>query len=124
MDKRVKEKIAFWIFRILSFFVIGVLMWILGFIFIRGFSVLSWDFLTQMPEDGMTKGGIFPAIVGTFCLILGSMVFAFPIGVMAGIYMHEYVKEGFFKTLNQIDDEQPCRNTIHCFRIVRHGTLR
>ena len=97
MDKLIKEKIAFWIFRLLSLFVIGVLMWILGFIFIRGFSVLSWDFLTMMPEDGMTKGGIFPAIVGTFCLILGSMVFAFPIGVMAGIYMHEYVKEGLFK---------------------------
>jgi phosphate transport system permease protein len=97
MDKLLKEKIAFWIFRILSLFVAGILFWILGFIFIRGIHVLSWKFLTQMPDNGMTEGGIFPAIVGTFCLILGSMVFAFPIGVMAGIYMHEYVKEGWIK---------------------------
>ncbi len=97
MDKLIKEKIAFWIFRLLSVFVIGILLWILGFIFIRGFSVLSWDFITKMPEDGMTKGGIYPAIVGTFTLILGSMLFAFPIGVMAGIYMNEYVKDGRWK---------------------------
>jgi phosphate transport system permease protein len=97
MDKLLKEKIAFWIFRLLSVFVIGILFWILGFIFVRGFHVLSWDFITKMPEDGMTKGGIYPAIIGTFTLILGSMIFAFPIGVMAGIYMNEYVKDGFWK---------------------------
>jgi len=97
MDKLLKEKIAFWIFRLLSILVIGILLWILGFIFIRGFEVLSWDFITKMPEDGMTKGGIYPAIIGTFTLILGSMIFAFPIGVMAGIYMNEYVKEGRWK---------------------------
>ena len=97
MDKLLKEKIAFWIFRLLSIFVIGILVWILGFIFFRGFHVLSWDFITKMPEDGMTKGGIYPAIIGTFVLILGSMIFAFPIGVMAGIYMNEYVKDGRWK---------------------------
>ena len=97
MDKLLKEKIAFWIFRLLSIVVIGILVWILAFIFVRGFHVLSWDFITKMPEDGMTKGGIYPAIVGTFCLIGGSMLFAFPIGVMAGIYMNEYVKDGFWK---------------------------
>lgn len=97
MDKLLKEKIAFWIFRLLSIFVIGILVWILGFIFVRGIHVLSWDFITKMPEDGMTKGGIYPAIIGTFTLILGSMIFAFPIGVMAGIYMNEYVKDGWWK---------------------------
>ena len=97
MDKLVKEKIAFWIFRLLSIFVLGVLAWILGLISIRGSEVLSWDFITKMPEDGMTKGGIYPAIIGTFSLIQGSMLFAFPIGVMAGIYMNEYVKDGWWK---------------------------
>jgi phosphate transport system permease protein len=97
MDKLLKEKIAFWIFRLLSILVIGILLTILGFIFVRGFHVLSWDFITKMPENGMTEGGIYPAIIGTFILILGSMIFAFPIGVMAGIYMSEYVKEGRWK---------------------------
>ena len=59
--------------------------------------MLSWDFLSKMPEDGMTKGGIYPAIIGTFCLIIGSMAFAFPLGVMAGIYIHEYSADSWFK---------------------------
>ena len=48
MDKLVKEKIAFWIFRLLSILVIGILVWILGFIFVRGIHVLNWDFITKM----------------------------------------------------------------------------
>lgn len=97
IDKNIKEKIAFWIFRILSLLVIGILVWILGFILVRGFHVLSWDFFTSMPEDGMTKGGIYPAIIGTLILILGSIIFSFPIGVMSGIYLNEYLKDGWLK---------------------------
>ncbi len=97
MNKNLKEKIAFWIFRILSLFVLVVLFWILEFIFSRGWHMLSWDFLTKMPEDGMTKGGIYPAIIGTFYLVIGSMLFAFPLGVMAGIYIHEYTTDNAFK---------------------------
>ena len=95
--KTLYQKIAFWICRILSFLVIGVLFGILGFLIFKGGSVLSWDFITKMPEDGMTKGGIYPAIIGTLYLILGSMLFALPIGVMSGIYINEYVSDGFFK---------------------------
>src|SRR5256885_160297 len=97
MNKRLKEIIAFWIFRILSFSVIAVLFSILGFIFIRGIHVISWDFISKMPEEGMTKGGIYPAIIGTLYLIAGSMIFAFPIGVLSGIYINEYAKDGFAK---------------------------
>lgn len=84
------QKMAFFIFRLLSYSVIGILILILGFIIIRGIGAISWDFLTGYPEDGMTKGGIFPAIVGTLCLVCGSMLFAIPVGVMSGIYTSEY----------------------------------
>ena len=94
--KRRNENIAFGLFRAMSFMVVGILFLILGFIVMKGFSVLSWDFITKMPTDGMTKGGIYPAIVGTFCLIGGSVLFSFPIGVMAGIYMNEYATKGLF----------------------------
>jgi len=95
MNKKIKQKIAFTIFRILSLIVVGILFWILGFITVRGISVISWEFLTTAPKDGMTAGGIFPAIVGTLCLVAGSIVFAFPIGVMSGIYINEYAGNGW-----------------------------
>ncbi len=88
--KRLNQSIMFWVFRVLSLSVVAVLFIILAFIFIKGFKVLSWDFITQSPTEGMTSGGIYPAIIGTLWLIAGSMVFAFPIGVLAGIYNHEY----------------------------------
>ena len=95
MDKKIKQKIAFTVFRILSLIVVGILFWILGFIIYRGIGVISWEFLTTAPTDGMTGGGIFPAIVGTLCLVAGSMLFAFPIGVMSGIYINEYAGNGW-----------------------------
>ncbi len=97
ISKSFKEKTAFWIFRILSFLVIAVLFWILQFIFVRGWHMLSWQFFTAMPEDGMTKGGIYPAIIGTLYLVAGSMIIAFPLGVMAGIYIHEYTRDSWYK---------------------------
>ncbi len=81
----------------MSFIVVAILVIILGFIVIRGAGAISWEFLTAMPKDGMTHGGIFPAIVGTGCLVLGSMIFAFPIGVLSGIYINEYLSESWLK---------------------------
>ena len=82
MNKKTSQLTAFWIFRILGLIVVGILLWILGFIIWNGIGVISWDFLTKSPTDGMTGGGIFPAIVGTYSLLVGSMVVAFPPGVV------------------------------------------
>jgi len=95
--KKRRQVIAFGLFRILSYSVVAILFIILSFIIYKGFSAISWSFITEMPSDGMTKGGIYPAIIGTLCLVAGSMVFAFPVGVLAAIYMNEYVKDGFIK---------------------------
>lgn len=98
-NKKRNQAIAFWLFRILSLSVVVILFVILAFIIVKGASAINWDFITQMPEEGMTKGGIYPAIIGTLCLVGGSILFAFPIGVMAAIYMHEYVKDGIVKKI-------------------------
>ena len=95
--KKLTQRFFFGLFAAISMSIVVILFVILGFIVSRGFPAISWDFLTKMPEEGMTKGGIYPAIVGTFCLILGSMVFAFPIGIMSGIYINEYAKDGMLK---------------------------
>jgi phosphate transport system permease protein len=100
--KILSQSIAFWTFRILSLAVMGILFSILGFIVVKGIGVVSWDFITKMPEDGMTKGGIYPAIIGTLCLISGSMLFAFPIGVMSGIYIFEYTKDSWYRKFVQL----------------------
>ena len=100
--KRLNEAVMFWVFRILSLSVVAILFVILAFIFIKGIGVISWDFLTEMPSEGMKSGGIYPAIIGTLYLILGSMIFAFPIGVMAGIYNNEYATWKPLKNLIRI----------------------
>ena len=92
--KIVAEKVAFCVFRALSAFIVTILIVLLAFITIKGAGVMSWDFITTPPSDGMKGGGIWPAIVGTFYLMVGSALFAFPLGVMSGIYMHEYAKSG------------------------------
>ena len=92
--KRTSQKVAFGIFTLLSYLVVVILFLILGFIIIQGGKVISWDFLTEAPADGMTAGGIFPAIVGTLYLVLGSSLISFQIGIMSGIYMNEYATNG------------------------------
>jgi phosphate transport system permease protein len=98
-SKKQNQSIAFGILGLLSYSVIAILFVILSFIVYKGIEVINWDFITRMPEEGMTKGGIYPAIIGTLCLVLGSMIFAFPVGVCAAIYMNEYVKDGIIKKI-------------------------
>ena len=95
MNKKRSEQIAFLTFRILGIIVLAILFWILGFIIYHGIGVINWKFLTTAPTEGMTAGGIFPAIVGTLCLVLGSIIIAFPLGVMSAIYTQEYAGKGW-----------------------------
>lgn len=95
MNKRTKQKIAFTVFRLLGLFVVGILFWILGFILYNGAGVVNWTFLSTAPAEGMTAGGILPAIAGTLCLTAGSIVFSFPVGVLSAIYMNEYAGNGW-----------------------------
>ncbi len=62
----------------------------LGYILKMGYSALSLEFLTEMPRNEMTEGGIFPAIVGTLYLMLGASIISIPIGVITAIYLSEY----------------------------------
>jgi phosphate transport system permease protein len=60
----------------------------------KGLKVISWEFLTQVPRAAMTKGGVAPAILGTFYLTLGSILFALPLGLACAIYLCEYSPKG------------------------------
>jgi len=75
---------------IVGFFLFSIIFFILE----RGLKVISWEFLTAKPKSAMTAGGIMPAIVGTFYLIIGSIIICLPLGVMAAIYISEYARKG------------------------------
>lgn len=87
----VLEKAMFVTVRVLSFIVLAFLLVIVLYIFQKGYTALSWDFITQMPKNEMTEGGIFPALLGTLYLMIGSSLVSIPIGIISAIYLHEYV---------------------------------
>lgn len=66
----------------------------LSYIFYHGVGVINWSFLTEPPRDAMTKGGIMPALLGTFYLTLGALMIALPLGITSAIYLSEYAKQG------------------------------
>lgn len=69
--------------------ILGIILWD---IFSKGVSSLSWDFVSQFPTNGMTKGGILPAIIGTFLLTIITTLFAMPLGVACAVYLNEYAR--------------------------------
>jgi phosphate transport system permease protein len=89
-----RQALALFVIRGLAFFVVLVLAAILLYIFVNGFRAINFSFLTQFPKEGMTKGGILPAIIGTLGLALGSMAISLPLGFGAAIYLSEYAKPG------------------------------
>ena len=86
------EKTAFASVRLGAFSVIFFLVFMLAYIISQGYSAITIGFLTEMPRNEMTQGGILPAIVGTFYLMLGSALVSIPIGVITAIYLTEYAK--------------------------------
>ncbi|GAB6887063.1 phosphate ABC transporter permease PstA [Desulfothermus okinawensis JCM 13304] len=93
------EKMVFLIFRLSAFINILALSLFLYFLVKNGISAISWEFLTSPPKDMMTKGGIFPCILGTFILSFGAMALALPFGIGAAIYLSEYAREGILLRL-------------------------
>jgi len=92
MRKSWSEQIGFVMLSLAGILVLLILGLILLDIITKGASVLSWEFLTQAPRKGMTEGGIFPAILGTFVVSLITVIFAVPLGMFAAIYLHEYAR--------------------------------
>lgn len=92
--RRLLEGLFFWLFRGAAV-INGLALFVVGyFVISNGAEAISWEFLTQPPTDSMTKGGIFPCILGTFYLAVGAICFALPIGVASAVYMNEYAAKG------------------------------
>ncbi len=92
--RHLKQKIMFSILGSTLAIALGILVIIIYFVFKKGIGVVDWEFITSMPENGMTEGGILPALIGSFYLVVGSILFAAPLGVFAAIYLTEYANKG------------------------------
>jgi len=93
MTPKITQKIAFFFFLLATLLIIVPVGLIVFIIVIKGAPAISWEFLFSMPRDGMRAGGIFPAIIGTICLVVGSIAFALPIGILAALYLSEYSRD-------------------------------
>ncbi len=93
ISPRVVQRIAFSGLLLVTLLVILPVLAVIGIIVKHGLPAISWEFLTQMPTNGMRSGGILPAIIGTFYLVNGAILFALPLGLFAAIYLSEYAKE-------------------------------
>ncbi len=92
--RKMNQRLVFFLFRAAAAITVTALFIIIFFMVKNGISAISWEFLTQVPRDSMTKGGILPCIVGTALLGLGAIAVAMPIGVASAIYLNEYARAG------------------------------
>ena len=73
-----------------AFTIVLTVVLIMGSIVAGGWETLTWEFLTAAPKEGMTAGGIFPAIIGTVLLVMIMSILGVPVGTITAIYLSEY----------------------------------
>jgi len=95
--KHRRQEVARVIFLLMALSLVIPVIMILGYLVMKAWPVLSWSFLTTNPENRMTAGGIWAPLVGTFCLVLMSLLIAAPIGVLAGVYLNEYTQDSWMR---------------------------
>ena len=99
MSRFLTQRLGFAFLAIVTILVVLPIVLVVGLIVAKGASAISWEFLTAMPRDGMRAGGIWPAIVGTFWLTIGTAIFSVPLGVAIAIYLSEYARDNSFTRL-------------------------
>jgi phosphate transport system permease protein len=102
VSRQLSQRTAFGLLILATAIVVLPVLFIILYIIVNGASAISWDFLTQPPSQAGKAGGIFPAIIGTLYLMLGTIIFALPVGVLAGIYLTEYARDNWLTRLINI----------------------
>jgi phosphate transport system permease protein len=87
------QRAGFVLLGLATLLVVVPILLVVGTIVVRGIAAINWEFLTSMPTNGMKSGGIFPAIVGTLLLVLGTAAAAIPFGVGGAIYLSEFARD-------------------------------
>ena len=97
-DRRV-QRLYQVLFLVMTVLLILPVVIILGTLVYKGGPVISIDFLFTYPVDGMTAGGIFPALLGTVWLVAVALLFSVPLGIAAALYLSEYAPDNWFTRL-------------------------
>jgi phosphate transport system permease protein len=92
-SRNTKQRLGFSLMTLLALLTFSPVLAVVIYIIYKGFPAISWGFLSELPMDGMRAGGIFPAVVGTFYLTLGTAIFTVPLGMGAAIYLSEYAED-------------------------------
>lgn len=90
--KKKGERAIYFLMRLVTYIIVFFISYVIIDIFINGLPAISWEFLTESPQKSGAEGGIFPAIVGTFYLVIGTILIALPLGMLSAIYLSEYAK--------------------------------
>jgi phosphate transport system permease protein len=93
LNPRQTERLGYGLLAFISLLTVLPIVALVIYILIQGLPAIDWTFLTAMPSNGMRSGGIYPAIIGTFYLTLGTAIFSVPPGIAAAIYLAEYATE-------------------------------
>ncbi|UVI28488.1 phosphate ABC transporter permease PstA [Paenibacillus spongiae] len=94
MSAKTVNRIATAVIVLVAAFIVLLLAGLLGYIIVRGFGHISWDFLTSAPETIKAGGGIGPQLFNSLFLLVLTMIITVPLGLGAGIYMSQYAKPG------------------------------
>jgi phosphate transport system permease protein len=93
MNRYLVQRLGFIGLAVVVLIVVVPILLVVGVVVVRGIGAINWEFLTAMPRDGLKAGGIFPAIVGTLLLTLGTALVAIPVGVGGAVYLSEYARD-------------------------------
>jgi len=93
MKRQQTQKIAVGLITGAAVLVVIPIVLVILYIVVQGIGALSWEFLTAPPRNGMTEGGIMPAILGTLILTLGTAIVCLPLAIGAAIYLAEYASD-------------------------------
>lgn len=96
------QRIGFGCVTGIAFLTIVPIFLLLGIIVARGIGAINLEFLFGFPEDGMKAGGIWPAILGTIYLTIGTAIFSVPLGIGAAIYLSEYAPTNRFTQIIRV----------------------
>lgn len=91
--KRLVQRLGYGFMTLATMATVLPIVLIVVHIYSQGLPAISWEFLTAFPRDGMRDGGIWPALVGTIWLTIGTAIVSVPLGIGAAIYLAEYASD-------------------------------